>query len=71
MIFEGAAIERKHHKDIGELLEIVTRPMRFKIPLDDAIEGPDAAYAIVPAANLPYTMVSDAGHMLCVRGWKA
>lgn len=51
---QGAAIERKHHKDISELLEIVTRPMR--------IGG-----FVVPVANLPYTLTSDAGHALCER----
>jgi len=54
MIDEGAAIERKHHKDIAELVEVVTRPMK--------IGG-----HIVPAANLPYTFTSDAGHLLCER----
>ena len=49
---EGAAIERKHHKDIAELTQVVTRPMR--------IGG-----HVVPVANLPYTLTSDAGHLLC------
>ena len=49
---DGAAIERKHHKDIAELVKVVTRPMK--------IGG-----HIVPAANLPYTLTSDAGHLLC------
>lgn len=49
---EGAAIERKHHKDIAELTKVVTRPMR--------IGG-----HVVPIANLPYTLTSDAGHLLC------
>lgn len=48
---EGMAIERKHHKDIAELLKTVTRTM--------TIGGHD-----VPVANLPYTMTSDAGHLL-------
>lgn len=48
----GAAIERKHHKDIAELVEVVTRPMK--------IGG-----HVVPMANLPYTLTSDAGHLLC------
>lgn len=51
-IIEGEAIERKHFKDIKELLEVVTRPMKI------------GGYA-VPVANLPYTMVSDAGQALC------
>lgn len=49
---EGAAIERKHRKDIAELVKVVTRPMR--------IGG-----SVVPMANLPYTLTSDAGHLLC------
>src|SRR3990167_6150742 len=48
---EGAAIERKHFKDIGELLGVMTRRM--------VIGGHD-----VPIANLPYTLSSDAGHKL-------
>lgn len=49
---EGRAIERKHHKDIAELVQVVTRPMQ--------IGG-----HVVPVANLPYTLTSDAGHLLC------
>lgn len=49
---EGEAIERKHHKDIAELVKVVTRPMK--------VGG-----HIVPMANLPYTLTSDAGHLLC------
>jgi len=52
LIAEGAAIERKHHKDIAEMVKVVTRPMR--------IGG-----QLVPMANLPYTLTSDAGHLLC------
>jgi len=52
LITEGKAIERKHFKDINELIKIVTR--KFKI------DGHD-----VPIANLPYTLTSDAGHLLC------
>lgn len=48
---EGIAIERKHFKDIDELIGVVTRRMR--------IGGHD-----VPMANLPYTLTSDAGHKL-------
>lgn len=47
----GAAIERKHMKDIQELLPLCTRPMR--------IGG-----HVVPVANMPYTMSSDAATML-------
>lgn len=48
---DGAAIERKHFKDMHELLGVTTREMQ--------IGG-----HLVPAANLPYTMASDAGHLL-------
>lgn len=51
LAMEGEAIERKHFKDIHELLNVVTRNM--------VIGG----YSI-PVANLPYTMSSDAGHEL-------
>lgn len=48
---EGEAIERKHFKDIKELVGVVTRPMK--------IGGHE-----VLMANLPYTLTSDAGHQL-------
>ena len=48
---EGSAIERKHFKDINELIGVVTRPMLI------------GSYE-VPVANLPYTLTSDAGHKL-------
>lgn len=47
----GQAIERKHHKDIKELLEVTQRTMNI------------AGY-IVPVANLPYTLASDACHVM-------
>lgn len=47
----GEAIERKHFKDIGELLGLCTRQM--------VIGG-----CSVPVANLPYTMASDAANIL-------
>lgn len=47
----GASIERKHHKDIAELLKITTRQMTI---------GGHA----VKVANLPYTMSSDAANAL-------
>lgn len=49
MTAAGAAIERKHHKDVAELLRVCQRRM--------VIGGHD-----VPVASLPYTMSSDAGH---------
>lgn len=48
---EGAAIERKHHKDVAELVEVCKRRM--------VIAGHD-----VPVASLPYTLTSDAGHLM-------
>ena len=48
---EGEAIERKHFKDIKELLGVTTREMLI------------GGYR-VPIANLPYTLVSDAAHEL-------
>lgn len=52
MIAEGRAIERKHQKDVAELIGVVTRRM--------VIAGHN-----VPIANLPYIHVSDAAHALC------
>lgn len=47
----GAAIERKHHKDIAELVKVCQRTF--------TIGGFD-----VPTASLPYTLTSDAGHLM-------
>ena len=51
LALEGEAIERKHFKDIRELVTVVTREF--------TIGG-----HTVPVANLPYTLTSDAGHLL-------
>lgn len=48
---EGIAIERKHHKDIAELVSVTKRRM--------VIGGHS-----VPVANLPYTLTSDAGILM-------
>lgn len=48
---QGEAIERKHFKDIDELLGVVQRRM--------TIGGVN-----VPVASLPYTLTSDAGHKM-------
>lgn len=48
---DGVAIERKHHKDIAELVAVTKRRM--------VIGGHE-----VPVANLPYTLTSDAGHLM-------
>lgn len=50
-INQGAAIERKHHKDIAEL---AAKGARMRV-----IAGLD-----VPVLNVPYTLSSDAGHLL-------
>lgn len=51
MTAAGAAIERKHHKDVAELVKVCQRRM--------LIGGHD-----VPVASLPYTLVSDAAHTM-------
>lgn len=51
LVAEGKAIERKHFKDIGELVGAF-RHRR-------TIGGYD-----VPVSNLPYTLTSDAGHLM-------
>ena len=55
LVLEGKAIERKHFKDIAELLPLVTRMQ--------VIGG-----HVVPVANLPYIYSSDAGHRLAKAG---
>lgn len=54
----GEAIERKHHKDIAELVPKL-RHARYFHKIDDG----DGAVP-VPCVNLPYTLASDAGNML-------
>lgn len=51
MTAAGAAIERKHHKDVAELVGVCKRRM--------VIGGHE-----VPVASLPYTLVSDAAHAM-------
>ena len=51
MTAAGAAIERKHHKDVAELVGVCKRRMVI------------GAYD-VPVASLPYTLVSDAAHLM-------
>ena len=48
---EGVALDRKHHKDMGELVEVCRRRMTI-------------AGHSVPTANIPYIMTSDAGALL-------
>jgi oligoribonuclease NrnB/cAMP/cGMP phosphodiesterase (DHH superfamily) len=47
----GAAIEKKHHKDVAELVRVCQRTMII------------GGYK-VPVANIPYTLTSDAGHLM-------
>lgn len=47
----GEAIERKHHKDIAELVSVCQRMIQI------------GAY-LVPVASIPYTLTSDAGHLM-------
>lgn len=47
----GGAIEKKHHKDVAELVGVMKRRM--------VIGGRS-----VPVANIPYTLTSDAGHLM-------
>jgi uncharacterized protein len=48
---EGAALERNHLKDVGQLVTVTKRRM--------IIGGQN-----VPVANLPYTLTSDAGNLM-------
>lgn len=57
IVMAGEAIEKKHHKDIAELVAALKRDM--------VIGG----YR-VPVANLPYTLTSDAAHLMCNQ-WNA
>lgn len=52
VVAQGQAITRKHEKDIAELVGIGQSRM---------VIGNHS----VPVANLPYTMSSDAGHLMC------
>ena len=53
LLADGKAIERKHHKDVTELVAGSKRRM--------VIAGFD-----VPVANLPYIHSSDAGHLMAI-----
>lgn len=53
----GAAIERKHHKDVRELVDVTRRMMVLQhSQLKDEVA--------IPVANLPYTYASDAAHLM-------
>lgn len=51
LIAEGTAIERKHFKDIAELVRVCRRELK--------IGG-----IVAPSASLPYTLTSDASHLM-------
>lgn len=51
MTAAGAALERKHRKDVAELVRVATRDLPI-------------AGRVVPVCNLPYTMASDGGELL-------
>lgn len=53
MIAPGAIVDKKHMKDINELLKICKRDMRI-------------AGHTVPTASMPYTMGSDAGSLMAL-----
>ena len=63
---EGAAIERKHFKDIAELIGVCTRKFPITVPHPDGMVGGTVELDI-EFANLPYTLTSDAGHDLAKR----
>lgn len=48
---QGMCIERKHHKDVAELVAVAKRQMVI-------------GHYEVPVASLPYTLASDAGHLM-------
>lgn len=48
---QGLCIERKHHKDVAELVQVAKRQMVI-------------GHYSVPVASLPYTLASDAGHLM-------
>lgn len=48
---QGLSIERKHHKDVAELVGVAKRQMVI-------------GHYDVPVASLPYTLASDAGHLM-------
>jgi len=53
LIAEGTAIDRKHLKDIRELIGVMKKRMNI------------GGYN-VPVCNLPYTMSSEAGHIMAI-----
>ena len=61
----GAAIERKHHKDIAELVKVCQRFIAFSpVQMSFFTKLFTDADIHVPIASLPYTLTSDAGHLM-------
>jgi len=54
----GMAIERKHFKDIRELIKVAKRQIIIEHPQDSAV------FWIMPCLNCPYMWTSDAGHIM-------
>lgn len=72
IIRDGAAIERKHFKDIEELLPVVTRRMRFPVAItQDLSTDQKPTYLEIPVANIPYTLGSDAASILIKKEFEA
>jgi len=57
LIIAGEAIERKHHKDVAEIVKLTRRRKLFF--------GPSHIKYNVWVANVPHTYSSDAGHLMC------
>lgn len=61
---DGLAIERKHHKDVAELVTLLKR--RVFIPAEGGHANSESGEGfVIWAASLPYMFTSDAGHMMC------
>ena len=59
----GEAIERKHHKDIAELVSVCCREIFWNEWFPEPFRDPWRELEI-PIASLPYTLASDAGHLM-------
>lgn len=73
---DGLAIERKHHKDVAELVKMLKRRvfisaeggnfgLVFNNELPSGTPNNEQRGYIVWAASIPYTMTSDAGDLMC------
>ena len=62
----GRGIERKHHKDIAELVEVCQRFIVFSPISNCFVEeySKTDSDVEIPIASLPYTFASDAGHLM-------